>query len=67
MSNWTKNTCNTAVNITTYTDIKNPFTIPSDGYIQVSSENATSGVLRACIRSSNNQNIACIYMNITGP
>lgn len=48
-----------------YNKVENAYVFPCDGYVHVTSNEATSGKIRVAIRSSGGYNIASIYMNIT--
>ena len=63
LSNILNNKLGSNVDISSYTD-SNPYITPSDGYIRIGSDTATSGEIRVIIMSKNNRNCTHLYMSI---
>ena len=58
----TKNTRSTAVSLNAYNTADNLYTFPNDGYVCISSENVTSGLVRVALYSSQGTNYPMGYM-----
>ena len=53
------------VDISSYNSSSNRYTFPCDGYVVLSSEATSSGVIRAVITDPMGNQIAKMYMNVT--
>lgn len=66
LTNVTKNDGGISVDISAYTS-SNPYSATHDGYVVVSSERSTSGVIQVFTKGANNNlSLGSIGMNVTG-
>ncbi len=54
------------VDISSYTSGSNPYIFERDGYVEIGSEQKSSGNVRVVINGANNSLVTHLYMNITG-
>jgi len=54
-----------SIDVSSYTNT-NPYIVPQDGYVVISSETSSSGVIRVVVQFSNGTTGPYMYMNVTG-